>query len=233
MPGLRDLKRRIKSVQSTRKITRAMQMVSAAKMRKAQAAALNSRTYSSLAWGLISELSPVLSRNENDEHDFPLLTTHKDAKKVGIVLLGTNRTLVGGLNTNLGKILDRQLRSVVQAPGLPQGKQAEGLHYGTEILSEVIVYGKQAKRVAQRSHYNITADFEKQEKTITSEEVYPLAKYITKAYISGEYRAIYVVYNHFVSTLNQQPTVKQLLPFIDSNNIVSLSKTGEGGGAVD
>ena len=181
-----------------------MQMVSAAKMRKAQAAALNSRSYSALAWSLIFELSPIIANNGDNEHSFPLLVPHPKANKIGVVLLGTNRTLVGGLNTNLGKILDKV------------GQQAE-------VISEVIVYGQQAKRVALRTHYPILADFQKEERNITSEEVYPLAKYVTDAYISGEYKAIYIVYNHFMSTLNQQPTIKQLLPFKPTEDEVTGS----------
>lgn len=186
MPGLRDLKRRIRSIQSTRKITRAMQLVSAAKMRKAQNAVTNSRTYSALAWELIVDLSSQISSNH------PLLVSYPKAKKIGVVLLGTNRGFVGGLNSNLGPML----------------KNANH-----EVISEVVVYGKQAKTLAQRMRESIVADFEKQERTITTEDVYPLAKYITDAYITGEYKSIIIVYNHFVSTLVQKPTVKQLLPF--------------------
>lgn len=163
-----------------------MQLVSAAKMRKAQNAVTNSRTYSALAWELIVDLSSQISSNH------PLLVSYPKAKKIGVVLLGTNRGFVGGLNSNLGPML----------------KNANH-----EVISEVVVYGKQAKTLAQRMRESIVADFEKQERTITTEDVYPLAKYITDAYITGEYKSIIIVYNHFVSTLVQKPTVKQLLPF--------------------
>jgi len=206
MPGLRDLKSRIKSNQSTRKITRAMQMVSAAKMRKAQNAVMASRTYSSLAWELILGLSSKISSND------PLLATYPNAKKIGVVVLGTNRGLVGSLNSNLGS----KLKGVVgtfMGSGNVADKSAD---YNTEIISEVVVYGKQARNLAQRMGMDITADFEKQEKNITTQDIYPLAKYITDAYKTGEYKAIVIVYNHFVSTLLQKPTIKQLLPFAGS-----------------
>jgi len=188
MPGIRDLKSRIRSNQSTRKITRAMQMVSAAKMRKAQTAVMQSRTYSSLAWELILNLSSKVRTNG------PLMVTYPRAKKVGVVLLGSNRGLVGSLNSNLG-------------PKLKELNNAE-------IISEVTVYGRQAKTVANRTGENIVADFNKIDKSLTSEDIYPLAKYITDAYATGEYKSIVIVYNHFVSTLIQKPTVKELLPFM-------------------
>src|SRR5436190_9932400 len=104
MPGTKELKTRIKSIQGMRKVTRAMQMVSAAKMRKAQTAVVNSRTYAELAWELISNLSSVIARSAADEAIFSqdkiasdaLAMTHPNPKahKIGIVLLGTNRGFV-------------------------------------------------------------------------------------------------------------------------------------------
>ncbi len=188
MAGLRDIKRRIKSVQSTRKITRAMQMVSAAKMRKSQTAVLASRTYSTLAWELILNLSEKIASNN------PLLKTFPRSKKIGVVLMGTNGGFVGSLNVNLAAKL-KEL----------------GSH---ELISEVVVYGKKAKDQARINKAQIVADFEKQDRSVTTQDIYPLAKYITDAYASGEYAKIVLVYNHFVSTLVQKPTVRQLLPFI-------------------
>ncbi len=192
MPGIRDLKSRIRSNQSTRKITRAMQMVSAAKMRKAQTAVTQSRTYASLAWELILNLSAKIRTNN------PLMATYPNAKKIGVIVMGSNRGLVGSLNSNLA----------------PKINQLES----PEIISEVVVYGRQAKTVAFRTGKNIVADFNKIDKALTTEDIYPLAEYITEAYSSGEYKSIVIVYNHFVSTLVQKPTVKQLLPFIPGNN---------------
>ena len=204
MAGLRDLKRRIKGIQNMRKITRAMQMVSAAKMRKSQNAVVASRTYSSLAWELIVNVSSrIISSN-------PLLTAYPKANKVGVILVGTNGGLVGSLNSNLGKILE----TVLHTPSLPASVAAVTTRAdSTEIISEVIVYGKKAKAVAQRMRKTIMADFVKDDKTITTQSIYPLAKYITDVYLTGKYSKIFIVYNRFVSTLVQKPIAKQLLPF--------------------
>ena len=164
MPGIKELRTRIKSIQGMRKVTKAMQMVSAAKMRKAQTAVVNSRTYASLAWELVENLEANLdaktaTRNENASGVIPesrsednqgeisriqnqeldagsesgmteilnLLQQFPKAKKVGVILLSTNRGLVGSLNSNL----------------IPMLKEING----GEVISELVVYGKQAQRI--------------------------------------------------------------------------------------
>src|SRR5947209_8452207 len=105
MPGTKELKTRIKSIQGMRKVTRAMQMVSAAKMRKAQNAVVNSRTYAALAWELVNSLEAgTATQNEDAKQmlgSLALLKQFPNAKKVGVILLTTNRGLVGSLNSNL------------------------------------------------------------------------------------------------------------------------------------
>lgn len=189
MPSTQELTRRIKSIKSTRKITRAMQMVSAAKMRKAQNATMASRTYSELARDLISGVGDV------EKYHNPLLEKHDDAKKLGIVLVTTNKGLVGGFNSNLfHKLKELEL-------GEP------------ELVGEVITLGKKGSEAVSRTGRNLIAQFTKHDSTEQVKDIYPLVKMITEAYATGEYRKIIVVYNHFVSTLQQKPTAKVLLPF--------------------
>lgn len=196
MPGTQELTRRIKSIKSTRKITKAMQMVSAAKMRKSQNATLASRTYADLAWELINSLGPVGKS--------PLLKHHADANKIGIVVISTNRGLVGSFNANIYNKI----------------KEIEQEH--PQLHSELIVMGRKVRDIARRLRKDIIAEFPKLDTTIPVEEIYPLAKLLTEKYSSGEYNRIVIVYNHFVSTLVQQPRTKQLLPLIpkqDKGNI--------------
>jgi F-type H+-transporting ATPase subunit gamma len=189
MPGTQELTRRIKSIKSTRKITRAMQMVSAAKMRKSQNATLTSRNYADLAWQLIDSLG------EMNLAGMPLLQRFPDAKKLGVVIVSSNRGLVGSFNSNLINKL-KELES-----GEP------------ELISELIVIGRKARDSAHRLNKTVVAEFPKLDTTIPVDQIYPIAKLISESYATGEYREIVVVYNHFVSTLVQQPTVKHLLPF--------------------
>ncbi len=189
MPGTQELTRRIKSIKSTRKITRAMQMVAASKMRKAQNATLASRNYSALAWDLIVNLYGKVP------FDHPLLQQHPEAKKIGIVLITSNRGQVGSFNTNL----IHTLRQVEQD--------------NSELIAEVVVIGRKGRDAALRTKRTIAAEFEKADATIHVEFVYPLAKLVSDQFRSGEYKKIYVLYNHFVSTLSQKPVAKQLFPF--------------------
>ncbi len=213
MPGIKELKSRIKSIQSTRKITRAMQMVSAAKMRKAQTAALNSRTYSDLAWELINNLSgPANTEETEDLFDVVnldskakskialLMTEYPEAKKTGYIIISTNTGLVGSFNSNL----------------LATYQKME--NKDSELISELLVMGRKAKDFAIRFGKNMTADFPKQDRLVTIESIYPLARMVSDLYKTGEYKQISIIYNKFISTLNQKPTVKQLLPLLGSNS---------------
>jgi F-type H+-transporting ATPase subunit gamma len=224
MPGIKELKTRIKSIGSTRKITRAMQMVSAAKMRKAQQAALNSRTYSELAWELIHNLSAKID-SEN-----PLLKTYPHAQKTGIIIISTNKGLVGGFNANLiAKLKEVGSSAVVQARGLPKDKdaeQGEALHY----VAELLVLGRKAKDFAVRFNKPMLADFPKSDSWVSIESIYPLAKMVSDIYSTGEYKQIVIIYNQFVSTLVQRATIKQLLPFAPTTPSRSASHPSLAGG---
>jgi F-type H+-transporting ATPase subunit gamma len=190
MASIKELKNKIKSVKSTRKITRALQMVSAAKMRKSQNMVLQSRNYSALAWNLIENVAPKAAI----EH--PLTKTYEKAKKIGLILISTNGGFVGSMNTNLfGAVLKMEDMK------------------NPDVLADIITYGKKGQAMMARTGKNIAADFPKKEKFVNVEEIYPIAQMIMEKYQSGEYKKIYVAYNHFVSTLSQKPTIKQLLPF--------------------
>jgi len=200
MPGIKELKTRIKSISGTRKVTRAMQMVSAAKMRKGQDAALKSRAYSTLAWELILNLSS--SRQITAE----LLKTYPKAKKAAVLVLSSNRGMVGSLNSNL-------LNMVLQST------QQRGLE------TDFITYGRKGRDVMVKTHKEVLADFEKYDRLITTADIAPIAEFITNLYNSGKYEKVFIYYNHFVSTLAQKPTVKQLLPF--SHHVIASPNASE------
>ncbi|MBI3231569.1 MAG: F0F1 ATP synthase subunit gamma [Candidatus Doudnabacteria bacterium] len=196
MPGIKELKTRIKSIGSTRKITLAMQMVSAAKMRKAQSAVVQSRNYASMAWELIENVA------KQGVFEHPLVKVYPKANKIGAILLTSNKGLVGSLNINL-------MSKLKEISSLPINGQTTK----TEIIAELITYGKKAKTIAARMNKTILADFSKQDGTITTGDIYPIAKFVSDTYKTGGYKKIVVVYNHFVSTIQQKPSTRQLLPF--------------------
>lgn len=217
MPGTQELTRRIKSIKSTRKVTRAMQMVSAAKMRKAQSATLASRTYAELAGELVTSLSGYTSAqlrgsaadrsnlNPDDEKtasgalavskSSALMQPHPEATKILAILISSNRGLVGSFNLNL----------------LAQLKTLEKQNPDAQM--ELIVLGKKAADATSRLHMDVSAIFPKADVKPSVEDIYPLATQVTEKYASGSYKNVYTIYNHFVSTLVQKATTKQLLPF--------------------
>ena len=210
MPGTGEVKRKIKSVKSTKKITRAMQMVSAVKMRKAQQAALASRTYTELAAQIITNIGSRIDLSTN-----PLLTTPKDAQKIGIILVSTNKGLVGGFNTALtGAMLEYIAENSSDAT--------------INHIADVIAFGKKGKDAVVRMHGGLSADFIKPERAIGITEIFPLAEFITKNFLAGAYKEVVVIYNKFITTLSQKPVVVKLLPFqLQNTNIHTSSKKNQ------
>jgi len=198
MPSTRDIQRRIKSVTSTKKITRAMEMVAAAKMRKAVESVLKTRTYANLSWTTILNLSQAVGV------DHPLLKKDIEVKtgekkKVAIILIASNRGLCGGLNTN---IINKAHKSVVKHDK-DQGNYCE---------TEFIIIGKKANAVNRYYNYNIVAEFSKEDTVSEIKEVYPISKMIVSDFLSGKYNKVMVAYTDFVNASKQIPRVKQLLP---------------------
>lgn len=242
MPGIKELKTRIKSIGSTRKITRAMQMVSAAKMRKAQNAVVNSRSYASLASEMIESLAPsVIARSATDEAISPedrgekkqiassfaeasvdksdalaMTKVYPNAKKIGVILLSSNRGLVGSLNTNL-------ISKIKELDTSNRSDKTNMTYQSHETIAELITYGKRGQVIVARLKKDIVADFPKFDGTISIEAIYPITKFVSDAYNTGKYKKIVIVYNHFVSTLSQKPTVKQILPFINSDTNLRMA----------
>jgi F-type H+-transporting ATPase subunit gamma len=171
-------------------------------MRKAQNATLDSRTYADLAWELIHSLGPV------EQFKTPLLRSFPEAKKLGIVVISTNRGLVGSFNTNI----------------LNKVKEVEAQH--PDLQTEFIVMGRKIRDMTRRLRKEIVAEFPKIDATIPVSEIYPLSKLLTERYSSREYQKIVIIYNHYVSTLVQQPRVKQLLPLV-AQQANPEAKTGE------
>ena len=183
MANTRELRRRIKSVKNTSQITRAMEMVAAVKMKKAQDQAVNGRTYSD---NLSSALERLLPRVDLEAH--PLLTGN-GSTKVGIILLTTDKGLVGALNTNL-------VRTVISAK-----------------LQNVIFYtvGKKGRSFVVRTEKQLVADFENVD-AISFRQAVQLSKIVIEAFRLLEVGEVILIYPQFISTLRQEPNIVKLLP---------------------
>ena len=197
MASIKDIKRRIKSVANIKKITKAMEMVAASKMRRAIEQVLKTRTYANLSWETVLNLSQAMENKNNPLH--PLLAPRKKIKKIAIVLISSNRGLCGGFNTSiLNKVKSSILKHQTQ-----NGNE--------KIEYEFILMGKKGVSI-QKQGYKIVADFTKLDLTSEIKEVIPVAKMILDDFLSGRYDKIMVAYTDFVNSLKQIPRVKQILP---------------------
>lgn len=183
MANLRDIRRRIKSVKNTSQITKAMELVAAAKMKKAQDQALAGRDYA-------DKLNKVLVnlKANTDKESHPLLG-QRDGSKELMLIISTQRGLCGGLNTNLLK----KVRAEVSDD------------------AEYVTVGKKLRQSIAKIGGKIVTDWEVAD-PVPFNDAKPIAKFLTDKFLSGEYDKITVAFSNFVSTLTQTPHVAQLLP---------------------
>lgn len=191
MAKTKEIQRRIKSVNNTKKITRAMEMVAAAKMRKSVEAVLKTRTYANLAWVTVLNIAAASDSGKNLH---PLLNKKAETKKVAMVLISSNRGLCGSFNTN---IINKAVSSIKK-------------HGGVE--TDFIVVGKKGLAVNSRYKYNVSAEFGKADFVSEIKEIMPIARLLIDDFLQGKYDKVFVAYTDFVSASKQIPRVKQILP---------------------
>ena len=191
MPGSKEIRTKIKSVENTRKITRAMEMVAASKMRKAQERMRAARPYAEK----IRRVAAHLSRS-NPEYKHPFLIKRENVKAVGVVVITSDKGLCGGLNTNLLRMLVGQMKTWEE-----EGKKIQACAIGNKGFGFVSRLGVEIK-----SHLIGLGD------TPHLERLVGAVKVMLDAYVAGEVDAVYIAYNHFVNTMKQEPRVEQLLP---------------------
>ena len=207
MAKTKEISRRIKSIGSTKKITKAMEMVAASKMRKAIDAVLKTRTYANLSWETVLHLARLAAESKEKELH-PLLTPRPEIKKVAIILITSNRGMCGAYNT---AVISKAETSLLKH----------------RISTDFILVGKKGAVVHPHGH-NVAAEFEKSDLLADVKDIYPISKLALDHYQSGEYDKVFVAYTDFVNPAKQIPRVKQLLP-VDINAVDEyLGSTGEG-----
>ncbi len=201
-----DIRRRIKSVKNTRSITRAMQMVAASKMRKAQEQALKSRSFAEKALEMLSTLSESIPKNYTH-----YLLEKSPGKKYLVLMITSNKGLCGSLNANvIRKALDfmESANHIVISEKTEQKLEAqleeEIFHFST--------LGKKGRDNLLRLGHVLRADFSDIGDRMNSLDIAPLTKHLLDEYKNHEYDAVYIVYTHFVSVLVQKPVVKRIVP---------------------
>jgi F-type H+-transporting ATPase subunit gamma len=197
MANTRDIRRRIKSIRSTAQITKAMQMVAASKMRKAQQHALAGRPYAEL----MNKVLVSLQKRTNPQLH-PLLEI-RPVKKELVLVISTDKGLCGALNTNLFR----------EAANFDQTKTA------------FVVSGKKARQFIARTKRELLADFELKDSPSFVESK-PLSKFCLEKFLRREVDKVSVLYTHFINTISQRAVVQTLLP-ISSFDLPKGAKTEE------
>jgi len=189
MASIQVLRRRIRSIQGTTKIVRAMEMVATAKMRRTQQQALAGRPYTEKIRQVIADLAIEPGIREKI---LPLLEK-KEAKKIAIIHIGTDRGLCGGLNTNLNRLV---------AEFILQQKTAV----------TVVTVGRRARAFARIAKLDVRAEFSGISDRATMRETMAISRVVIDDYSQGEVDLVYLAYPRFISTVVQKPTIEVLLP---------------------
>lgn len=183
MANLRDIKRRIRSVRNTSQITKAMQLVASAKMRRAQELALNGRAYISALANVFRHLQSTIA-----EASSPLMERRVTGKTL-VVVINTDRGLCGGLNANL-------LKEVLsQCP-----VDADYVTIGSKLNPQLVRTGR-----------NLTASFSLND-GFTDADLKPIMDYFRNGFTSGEYKCVMVAFQQFVNIMVQRPRIQEMLP---------------------
>jgi len=191
MASTKEIKRRIKSVKSTKKITKAMELVAASKMKRAISKTLASRLYASCSWELLTSLSRKL---DETTHKFFIETDKKEGNKSLIVLITSNRGLCGGYDSQIIKKTIQKIQEITKGD------------------IDIITVGKKGDNAMRRVGQKVVATFTDMPDNIEIKDILPISTYIINEFNNEKYNKIYIAYTDFISALTQKPKVKKVLP---------------------
>ena len=191
MAGSREIRNKIKSVQNPRKITKAMEMVAASKMRKAQDRMRHARPFGDKLRNIAAHLA-----NANPEYRHPFLVKRDSIKAAGLILITTDKGLCGGLNTNVLRMVTMRMREMDTQ--------------GTKL--QVTAIGNKGLGFMQRINAKVVSHLVQMGDTPHMDKLIGPVKIQLDAYAAGEIDAVYLAYNRFINTMKQEPVIEQLLP---------------------
>lgn len=200
MAGGREIKTKIKSVQNTRKVTRALEMVSAAKIRRAQERMKVSRPYAHAMRQVIGHLAQA-----NTDFQHPYLVQREKVERVGYIIVSSDRGLAGGLNNNLFRKTLGEMRKWQE-----QGAQVD-----------VVTIGQKASVFFRRIKVDMVGSVSHLGDAPQVEQLIGVVKVMLEAYEAGKVDRVFLVYNHFVNTMSQKAAFDQLLPLPPSEDSVA------------
>jgi len=205
-----DIKRRIRSINSTRKITKAMEMVSAAKMRRAVSSVIGIRPYAHSAWSVLTNLARAFETSEN----FGLLEV-REVKNVLVIAITSNRGLCGSFNAQVFKKIREELSSPEK---LFINRIGTKKMLPTQVKSafdgkiDFITVGKKGEGMVKKMEKNIIAAFPDSGAFSKVSDIRPIFEIVTGDYLAKKYDKVVVVYTDYVSTVVQQTRIRQILP---------------------
>ncbi len=190
MAGAKEIRSKIASIKNTQKITRAMEMVAASKMRKTQERMRASKPYATKIYDVVKHIARA-----NSEYHHPFMN-QRETKRVGLIVVTSDRGLCGGLNANL-------LRETlaIMRPWHTEGKELD-----------LCVIGRKGQAFFKRVGGRVVASVDNLGDTPGVKDLIGAVKVMLDAFYQGDIDALHIVYNEFVNTMTQKPTVKQLLP---------------------
>lgn len=204
MAGLRDIKRRLVSVKNTKKITYAMKLVSAAKLRRAQESVTKSREYTTSLVRLIRDLT---AQAGTIDFEHPLMAARPEVMNVGLLIIGGSRGLCGGYNTNVNRKIESAYKEIqVQYP---------------RASVKAIAIGKKAAEYLRRVGKSYEISYEQLSEDANKWPIDEICFQAEQQFIRGEIDALYILFTHFKSALSMKVELQKLLP------LESMEKTGE------
>ena len=191
MPSTKEIRVKIKSVQNTRKITKAMEMVAASKMRKAQDRMRQTRPYGDKVRNIVAHLATA-----NPEYKHPFVVRRSEIRNVGLIMVSTDKGLCGGLNTNIQRLVLARVKQW----------EAEGVKFQATAI------GNKGFGFLQRLNAHIVSHVVQLGDKPHLERLIGPMKVQLDAYAEGKIDAVYLAYSRFVNTMKQEPVIEQLLP---------------------
>jgi F-type H+-transporting ATPase subunit gamma len=202
MAGSREIRNKIKSVQNTRKITKAMEMVAASKMRKAQDRMRHARPYGEKVRNIAAHLA-----NANPEYRHPFLVRREQLKGAGVIVVTTDKGLCGGLNTNILRLVTQKLRELEKG--------------GASV--QVSAIGNKGLGFMQRINAKVVSQLTQLGDTPHLERLIGPVKIQLDAYERGDIDVVYLAYTRFINTMKQEAVFEQLLP-LDPSRLQETSR---------
>lgn len=211
MAGLKEIKRRVKSVKNTRKITYAMKLVSAAKLRKAQESVTRSREYTNALNGLLAQLS---RETGGAAMAHPLMERRETVRRIRLVVVGGSRGLCGGYNSNINKLTEAATREL------------KAQHPGVEI--DAVLVGRKPAEYFRRFQRPYVEAFEQLGEDANAWPIEEIAHKLETAFVSGEVDEVHLIYTRFRSAISVSPQREKILPL---DAAAATGVVGDAGGA--